>query len=74
MTDTVEYCIGNVDATARDRLRDLDCRTVEKPCLQRCGRCFEGPLLVVDGEPRSGESHAGLLSDLRDDPLAEVEP
>jgi uncharacterized protein YuzB (UPF0349 family) len=61
MPDTVEYCIGNVDATARERLRGLDCRTVEKPCLQRCDRCFDGPILVVDGEARSAESHADLL-------------
>lgn len=69
MVDTVEYCIGNVQATARDRLRDLDCHTVAKPCLQRCGRCFEGPILVVDGEARSADSHAGLLSDLGDGAL-----
>ena len=64
MVDTVEYCIGNVDATARDRLRDLDCRTVEKPCLQRCGRCFDGPILVVDGEARSAGSYADLIAEV----------
>jgi uncharacterized protein YuzB (UPF0349 family) len=64
MSDTVEYCIGNVDPSARSQLRDLDCRTIEKPCLQRCGRCFEGPLVVVDGDPRFGESHADLLADI----------
>ncbi|MFB6227204.1 MAG: hypothetical protein ABEH88_01245 [Halobacteriales archaeon] len=64
MSDTVEYCIGNVDPDARSELRDLDCQTIEKPCLQRCGRCFEGALLVVDGNPRFGESHTDLLGDI----------
>jgi uncharacterized protein YuzB (UPF0349 family) len=66
MPDTVEYCIGNVDPSTRSELRDLDARTVEKPCLQRCGRCFEGPLLVLDGEPRSADSHADLLADVEE--------
>ena len=66
MPDTVEYCIGNVDPSTRSELRGLGARTVEKPCLQRCGRCFEGPLLVLDGEPRSADSHADLLADVEE--------
>jgi len=33
----------------------------EQPCLQRCGRCYEGPFLVVDGELREGESYQDML-------------
>jgi uncharacterized protein YuzB (UPF0349 family) len=64
MPGTVEYCLANVGADARAALREADCRTVEKLCLQRCGSCTDGPLLVVDGEPRTAESHAALLADL----------
>jgi uncharacterized protein YuzB (UPF0349 family) len=62
----VEYCIGNVDAAARDRLRNLDASTVEHPCLGRCGACADGALLVVDGERVTGDSHPDLLAEVRD--------
>ncbi|MFB6174058.1 MAG: hypothetical protein ABEI39_05385 [Halobacteriales archaeon] len=58
----IEYCIDNADAAARRRLAGReDARG--KPCLQRCGRCARGPILVVGGELRTGASHADLLGE-----------
>jgi uncharacterized protein YuzB (UPF0349 family) len=59
---TVEYCLNNVGATARDRLSDLDC-TVERRCLQRCGNCYRGDFLVIDGELATGRPHATLIAE-----------
>lgn len=58
----IEYCLHNVDAATRARLRSLECRTVERECLQRCGTCWAGPFLVVDGEQHRGDSHADLVA------------
>ena len=62
MTRYVEYCRTNVDEAARARLDALAATTVEKCCLQRCGTCRAAPFLVVDGEPRRGESHERLAT------------
>jgi uncharacterized protein YuzB (UPF0349 family) len=65
MVGTVEYCLQNVDPTVRRTLRRVEgCETVEKRCLQRCGRCRRGPLLVADGRPVTGGDHRALLSEL----------
>ncbi|WP_101295813.1 DUF1450 domain-containing protein [Halegenticoccus soli] len=57
----VEYCRTNVTADARTTLAKLDATVVEKCCLRRCGACNAGPFLIIDGEPRRGESHAALV-------------
>ena len=57
---TIEYCLNNVDAGMRDRLRGVDC-AVERRCLQRCGDCYRTDFFVVDGELTDGASHAALL-------------
>lgn len=65
MARTIEYCLNNVDADARRRLGDRGTdEVVETRCLQRCGDCYRGPFLVVDGELATGDSHAGILSAL----------
>jgi len=56
----IEYCLRNADGAARERLRSRD-DTRERACLDRCGRCYEAPLLVVDGSVVIGESHRALL-------------
>ncbi|MFB6143072.1 MAG: DUF1450 domain-containing protein [Halorientalis sp.] len=61
---TVEYCLANVDAETRAALADRDPPAVEKPCLGRCGRCYAGALLVVDGEVRTADAHEPLLEGL----------
>lgn len=58
---TIEYCLNNVDAEVRDRLRSVDC-AVERRCLQRCGDCYRTDFFVVDGELATGGSHAALLA------------
>lgn len=63
----IEYCLNNVDAEVRTRLRALDDRTIERPCMQRCGDCWSGPFLVVDGERRCGSSHEVLIDRLETD-------
>jgi uncharacterized protein YuzB (UPF0349 family) len=65
MPDVVECCVGNTDAASLERIRDLDCRTDVKPCLQRCGACYEESLLVVDGTVKRGDSFEELLRELR---------
>jgi uncharacterized protein YuzB (UPF0349 family) len=62
----IEFCEANVDQCARERLRALDgdgVRVVAKPCCQRCGACYDGPFLVVDGTPAYGP-HGALLDDI----------
>ncbi|WP_121821736.1 DUF1450 domain-containing protein [Halostella salina] len=56
----IEYCLRNVDGAARERLRRRD-DTRERVCLDRCGRCYAGPFLVVDGRVETAESHRALL-------------
>lgn len=64
MVELIEYCLGNVDAEFRTQLREHDCKTVEKTCLQRCYKCVDGALLVIDGHPQWAETHDELLEDL----------
>lgn len=45
----VEYCLGNVTPAQRARLDDADVRTRGARCLDRCGTCYRGRFLVVDG-------------------------
>jgi uncharacterized protein YuzB (UPF0349 family) len=60
-TRLIEFCLNNVDADTRRILLSHAPMVKEQPCLQRCGRCYEGPFLVVDGELREGESHQDML-------------
>ncbi|MBX0296955.1 DUF1450 domain-containing protein [Haloarcula nitratireducens] len=61
MTECIEACVSNIDSEVRNRLEKLDTSTVVAPCLEHCGRCYREPLLVVDGELITGDSHAELL-------------
>ncbi len=64
MARYVEYCRTNVSEDLRESLARLDETVVEKCCLRRCGVCRAKSFLVVDGEPRCGESHATLIENL----------
>ena len=64
----IEYCINNVDAAARAALLRSGLAAEESSCLQRCGQCFAGPFVVVDGDLIDGPSHAALLARLQPDP------
>lgn len=57
----VEYCLNNVDARARAWLLARGLRLGESSCLQRCGQCYSGPFLVIDGELVAGATHDALL-------------
>jgi uncharacterized protein YuzB (UPF0349 family) len=61
MPDCVEYCLTNVTPAARTRLREREQHTVERRCLQRCGRCRRSAFLIVDGERVTGTGHDELL-------------
>jgi uncharacterized protein YuzB (UPF0349 family) len=73
MTETIEYCLRNVDDETRERLAadagaspDTDAASadiVEQRCLQRCGTCYSEAFLVVDGAVQTARSHATLLTD-----------
>lgn len=56
----IEYCLSNVDAETRRLLAGTaDAR--EATCLEHCGRCYEGPFLVVDGRVETGPSHEAIV-------------
>lgn len=57
----VNYCLNNVTADVRRQLNALAQVVVEDYCLQRCGDCFAGPFLVVDGKLMTGASHAQMI-------------
>jgi len=61
----LEYCLANVDAGVRDRLRSR-ADASERGCLERCGRCHDGPFLVVDGGVRDGPTHEAILAAVED--------
>lgn len=61
---TIEYCLNNVGPKMRNRLVDFEC-AVEHRCLQRCGDCYRGDFLVVDGTLETGKAHAELLAATR---------
>jgi uncharacterized protein YuzB (UPF0349 family) len=58
----IEYCVNNVDAPTRARLAACGLPVEESSCLQRCGHCFAGPFLVVDGALLDGAPHLALLA------------
>lgn len=65
----LSYCVNNVDDAARALLRAHACATAEEHCLQRCGACYEGPFLLLDGQFFSGPSHHAILDAL---PVAQL--
>lgn len=60
----IEYCLNNVTDLSRSLLCQSGLSVEESSCLQRCGRCYAGPFLVVDGVLLVGVSHADLLERL----------
>ncbi|MFC6723589.1 DUF1450 domain-containing protein [Halobium palmae] len=66
MPSTVEYCISNVDdvQAVREQCSESSARVMERRCLQRCGRCFREPFLVVDGDVVTGADHEALLAEV----------
>lgn len=60
----VEYCLSNVPAPARALLQACGLPVREDSCLQRCGCCYDGPFLVVDGEIVEGASHREILEQI----------
>ena len=63
-TPTISYCLNNVDAETRGKLLRCGFPVIEDCCLQRCGRCYDGPFLLVDEELMSGPTHAALFDAL----------
>ena len=59
--ELVEYCLSNVPTPARAMLQACGLPVREDSCLQRCGCCYDGPFLVVDGEVVEGASHREIL-------------
>lgn len=64
----LECCLSNVSSDARVALNDADYEVREAFCLDRCGRCYDDPFLVIDGKVRTGESHRDLLRALDGEP------
>lgn len=69
----ISYCLNNVDAETRDKLLHCDLIVVEDFCLQRCGRCFDGPFLLVDDTMVIGASHSTILNVLGIRPSSDKE-
>lgn len=57
----INYCLQNIDPATRALLRTCGHSVIEDVCLQRCGRCYDGPYLVVNGAVVTGESHQEIL-------------
>lgn len=64
MPPLLEYCLDNVDRSARERLQSLDVPVRERQCLQRCGRCYRSPFVVIDGDPVCVPNHSSLPDDV----------
>lgn len=62
----IQYCISNVDPDRRARLEATDAAVRATSCLQRCGSCYEGAFLVLDGEFVAGD-HLDLLERVAED-------
>jgi uncharacterized protein YuzB (UPF0349 family) len=60
----INYCLSNVNPEARCLLRQSQFHVIEDFCLHRCGLCYEGPFLIVDGEELLGDSHQEILERL----------
>lgn len=58
----VECCVANLDESRRERLRRSDHEFRVRPCLQRCGRCYDEPFAVVDGTVQTGRDYERLVS------------
>lgn len=61
MPETVEYCLNNLDADIRNALESSPARTRQLCCMDRCGTCYHGPFLVIDGELDQFDSQAAAL-------------
>lgn len=61
MIEPIEVCLNNVDAVTRQRLLASGLALIESSCLQRCGHCYAGPFLVIDGRLVAGPSHQQII-------------
>jgi uncharacterized protein YuzB (UPF0349 family) len=61
----INYCLSNIDEVTRTLLRRSEFEVVEDFCLNRCGTCYEGPFLVVEGRLFTGESHQAILEQVK---------
>lgn len=57
----LECCLSNVSSETRVALDESPYRVRESICLDRCGTCYDGAFLLVDGALEVGESHRSLL-------------
>jgi uncharacterized protein YuzB (UPF0349 family) len=60
----INYCLRNVDLETRVLLRNSDFYVIEDFCLHRCGQCYDGPFLVVNGQEIAACSHRDILESL----------
>lgn len=58
----VECCVNNLTPDGRETLDGSERDVRFSFCLDRCGRCYETPFLVIDGEPVSGDSYDEVLA------------
>lgn len=60
----INYCLRNVSPETRALLRHSHFKVIEDFCLHRCGNCYDGPFLVVEGHLVTGDSHQMILEKL----------
>lgn len=71
---TVECCADGLTTELRSELADANVRVDEQYCLQRCGLCYHGAFVVVDGSVvRAGDADE-LGTELRERGLLGEEP
>lgn len=60
LPELIEYCVTNVPPEVRE---SLPLEAEASPCLMRCGQCYEGAMLAIDGDLCCGEDHETILRD-----------
>ena len=62
MPELVECCVHNLTGDSREPVDRIDDEVRMSFCLDRCGTCYEGPFLVIDGKLQAGGSYKEILN------------
>lgn len=60
-TPAIECCIDNVGFDDRRTIEASNESVDIRYCLQRCGRCYREPFVVVDGDVVTGADYSTIL-------------
>lgn len=66
MGKTVECCISNMNSDERKLLKESSIKVRERTCLEHCGLCSTGQLLIVNGKPVMGDNYQRMSERLEE--------